>query len=448
MIASFIPYKKRALFIVVICVCICGCNTQVSFTEMDQSFVNPQSSNITDEIISAVDDSVKEEITLIPEEPATGISGGKGEFNTTRDDEVPDTGGWSSLPSPLPDNQGVKVEFKDEKKKIYEELKVQHIKITEKEETKLEKTSLPKIKSEKSKSKETTLEASMESVSPEPDITSKDSNDQKATTNLETERKKKSEKPFKDQAKIKPNPPENKRILTAKLSDKVLQEKKIRKSPVLPDKKKELPPPPVFGSLAGKVTIKSKGKVLSPTNVIIVLEPTDPGLLIERPTKTHLVEMKGKKYQPRYLHIRVNDAVIFRNADPFMHNVFSLEGLNKFDLGTYGRDSEPRHTFKHPGLVKVYCNIHPAMACFIMVSNGDWGYITDSKGLFRIEGLPVGDYQLKAWNIRGDFKSAVEINPNQIANVDIQIDGSSFKERPHLNKFGKKYPKISGDEFY
>ena len=202
------------------------------------------------------------------------------------------------------------------------------------------------------------------------------------------------------------------------------------------------------GKISGKVTVISKGKTLSPENVLIALEPTDSTLTPVRHPRSYAVEMIGKKYRPRYLHIRVNDSVTFKNLDPFMHNVFSLSGLNKFDLGTYGKGTETQHKFNQPDLVKVYCNIHPTMACFIMVSRSDWSYVTDPDGVVEIENLPPGEYRLTAWNIRGEFDDIIKIFPDQTTVVNILIDGSKYKKKPHLNKFGKRYPKNINGELY
>ena len=288
----------------------------------------------------------------------------------------------------------------------------------------------------------------VEPVEQKQDTTTLVSKEKEAAQELEARHKQDFEEQIEVSQTERKNP-EKKPVLTAKLSDGIVREEPIKGvMPTLQKEKKEPTPLPATGSLSGTVTIKSKGKTLSPENVIIVLEPMDASHLVERSPKTHIVEMKGKKYRPRYLHIRVDDTVVFKNGDPFMHNVFSLEGSNKFDLGTYGRDTEPSHTFEYPGLVKVYCNIHPAMACFIMVSRSDYGVITDRKGSIKLDNLPAGEYKLKAWNIRGEYNQAIEIIPGKPTAVAIQIDASKYRKRRHLNKFGKKYPKKSGDEFY
>ena len=59
--------------------------------------------------------------------------------------------------------------------------------------------------------------------------------------------------------------------------------------------------------------------------------------------------------------------VEFPNEDPIFHNAFSVSGQNRFDLALYKRPKTGSQTFQHPGVVKVYCNIHPQMSAVVVV---------------------------------------------------------------------------------
>ncbi len=202
------------------------------------------------------------------------------------------------------------------------------------------------------------------------------------------------------------------------------------------------------GSIRGSVALVTE-RATGSDDVFVVAEPMDSAMALVAGggSTTHNVEMSDKKFRPKFLLIRVGDTVRFKNLDAFQHNVFSLTGNNKFDLGTYGRGTEPTHTFAHPGVVKVYCNIHPDMACFIMASAHKWGAVTDAGGEFDLSGLPPGKYTLKAWSVRGEAEAEVEVLSGQTAAANLEIDGSRYKRKQHRNKHGKRYKK-SQDEFY
>jgi len=57
----------------------------------------------------------------------------------------------------------------------------------------------------------------------------------------------------------------------------------------------------------------------------------------------------------------------FPNNDRVFHNVFSFRDGKRFDLGLYPVGAVKTIPFDRPGLSRVFCNIHPGMAAYIMV---------------------------------------------------------------------------------
>src|SRR5213076_1923633 len=74
----------------------------------------------------------------------------------------------------------------------------------------------------------------------------------------------------------------------------------------------------------------------------------------------------------------------------FDHNVFSASGPDPFDLGQYGRGEAKTWTFTSPGLVRIFCNVHPRMVAFVQVMAG--GHFTQAAvdGSFEIPAVPPG----------------------------------------------------------
>jgi len=69
--------------------------------------------------------------------------------------------------------------------------------------------------------------------------------------------------------------------------------------------------------------------------------------------------MEDKKIEA--LTVQVGDKLVFENADPFFHNIFSLSDLKSFDLGSYESGKSKSVTFDKKGKVEVECAIHPQM---------------------------------------------------------------------------------------
>ena len=45
--------------------------------------------------------------------------------------------------------------------------------------------------------------------------------------------------------------------------------------------------------------------------------------------KEHTVDQKDKQFSVKEISLKVGDSIIFRNSDPFFHNVYSLSPLKK-----------------------------------------------------------------------------------------------------------------------
>jgi hypothetical protein len=73
---------------------------------------------------------------------------------------------------------------------------------------------------------------------------------------------------------------------------------------------------------------------------------------------------------------------------------------NRFDLDLYKRPKSGRFTFQNPGVVRVYCNIHPQMSAVVVVRDSPFFAMAQADGSFAIPDVPAGRYVLKAWHER------------------------------------------------
>ena len=84
------------------------------------------------------------------------------------------------------------------------------------------------------------------------------------------------------------------------------------------------------------------------------------------------VTMKSKAFEPRVSVVGVGASVEFPNQDSIFHNVFSVSGDNRFDLELYKKPKSASKVFEHPGIVRIYCNIHPQMSGFVLVRDNPY----------------------------------------------------------------------------
>ena len=155
------------------------------------------------------------------------------------------------------------------------------------------------------------------------------------------------------------------------------------------------------------------------------------------------VTQKSKAFSPRVLAVPLGSSVSFPNENPIFHNVFSLSQPQPFDLGLSRSGAAKTRTFTEPAVYFVFCNIHPQMSAFLVVSPSAWVATAGPDGSWSLE-LPAGRYRVTALSERAS-PVAVEVTV-KAGGADVpalSLDESVAVTTPHLNKFGKPYPKAA-----
>ena len=130
-------------------------------------------------------------------------------------------------------------------------------------------------------------------------------------------------------------------------------------------------------------------------NVVVWLEapnaPRPPG------APKIVLDQRNLNFSPRVLAVRVGATVEFPNNDRVFHNVFSFIDGKRFDLGMYPVGTMRPVTFDRPGLSRIFCNIHPNMAAYVMAIDSPHFAVSDGSGAFRLPSVPVRRYRYHAW---------------------------------------------------
>jgi plastocyanin len=192
------------------------------------------------------------------------------------------------------------------------------------------------------------------------------------------------------------------------------------------------------GSVSGRVALVQKGgrRASDLSDVVVFLEGVKGR---PRPTPATMY-MKGKAFLPRVAVVAVGSTVEFPNEDPIFHNVFSVSGENRFDLDLYKRPKRGSWTFQAPGLVRVYCNIHPQMSAVVLVRDNAHFTLASADGAFTLADVPPGSYTLKAWHERaGEVAQPVTVAAEGDARADLVLDASQYKRVSHKRKDGSSY---------
>ena len=142
-----------------------------------------------------------------------------------------------------------------------------------------------------------------------------------------------------------------------------------------------------------KGTARAAGRAAEDT-VVWLEAPNAPA---RPPAGSIILDQRNLAFSPHVLVVRVGTVVDFPNDDRVFHNVFSFRDGKQFDLGMYPVGSLRKVTFDRPGLSRIFCNIHPNMAAYVMAVDSPYFGRADRSGAFTIADVPDGTYKYHAW---------------------------------------------------
>jgi plastocyanin len=203
-----------------------------------------------------------------------------------------------------------------------------------------------------------------------------------------------------------------------------------------------IPGPRQPGTVAGRVEIKApppervaprypsaagQGSQSMPAipTVVFLEGPVTGALPWAQPPRTAVVQ-KNLQFSPSLLMIPKDTSVSFPNEDGEFHNVFSYSKAKRFDLGRYRKGESKSVLFDKPGIIKVYCEIHPWMRAAILVLENPYYAVAAADGTFSITGIPAGHYELVVWNIDvGSTRADVDVTPGKTPDLRIRLQAGS-----------------------
>lgn len=168
-------------------------------------------------------------------------------------------------------------------------------------------------------------------------------------------------------------------------------------------------------------------------------------------TRSVTIAQRQKRFVPHVAAVPVGSTIDFPNFDPIFHNAFSNFSGQPFDVGLYAPGTSQKVRFLRPGVVRVFCNIHPTMSAVIVVAPTNQIAVTNKAGQFSIEGVEPAEYQLRIFHERASeqtlraLERKVTVERGNVPLRPIIISESGYIEVPHKNKYGKDYPPVIED---
>jgi plastocyanin len=174
-----------------------------------------------------------------------------------------------------------------------------------------------------------------------------------------------------------------------------------------------------------------------PEEAEVFLEDGDLGG--EMPKGPFAMRQVAKSFRPAILIVPKGEKVSFPNNDVLQHNIFSLSPANKFDLGLYGPGEARSQGMDKPGIVAVYCNIHPQMLGYLVVVTNPFFTRPEPNGTFSLKKVPAGTRHVVAWFPFGEpERQEIHVEAGQVAQFNAVLREKGASNR-HNRKDGSPY---------
>jgi len=145
--------------------------------------------------------------------------------------------------------------------------------------------------------------------------------------------------------------------------------------------------------LAGTVHAGGRPK----QDAVVWLEPTKAQASPQIAKKRVVLDQRTLTFFPHVLAVQVGTTVDLPNNDRVFHNVFSFTNGKPFDLGLYPTGASKNIKLDRAAINRLYCNIHPHMAAYIIAVDSPYYATSDRDGRFSISEVPAGTYTYHAW---------------------------------------------------
>lgn len=117
-----------------------------------------------------------------------------------------------------------------------------------------------------------------------------------------------------------------------------------------------------------------------------------------------VLDQKGCRFAPDVLIVKKDADLTVRNSDPVLHNIHTYEIIGAVRRTMFNVGQPDKGDLKQPvkvrraNVVKIECDAHDFMHAWAFAADNPYAAVTREDGSFTLEGLPDGDYEVKAWH--------------------------------------------------
>ena len=154
-------------------------------------------------------------------------------------------------------------------------------------------------------------------------------------------------------------------------------------------------------------------------NVVVILRASDR-IAAAQPTQL-VLDNKRCAFAPHVQVAPVGSELLLKNSDPILHTVHARLGNETlFNIGL-PKWRQVTKQLDRAGVIRINCDVlHTWMSAAIVVTDSPYFAVTDERGFFSIERLPVGQYQAEIWHEKlGTRTTTLSVTADGAVSLDV-----------------------------
>ncbi len=150
--------------------------------------------------------------------------------------------------------------------------------------------------------------------------------------------------------------------------------------------------------LLNEALVLGEGQTMA--NILVQIVGGLPEQEYPVPSEPVIMTQAGCHFTPRVSAVMAGQTLRILNPDGIMHNVNGVPRENRpFNRAMPKNVTELDVTFdKTEDAFMLRCDIHPWMRGYVAVVDHPFFDVTEKDGVYKIEGLPAGEYEVQVWH--------------------------------------------------
>ncbi len=142
--------------------------------------------------------------------------------------------------------------------------------------------------------------------------------------------------------------------------------------------------------ITGKVVLSGEPAV----NAVISVEGLDTGGSPD--SAAYVVDHRDLDFVPHVVAARPGATLILKNSDGMPCRLYSVSPSGAFVMRR--QEGKPMTIpLNRPGVIQLRCADHERIHAYVVIKENPYFAITDSKGEYKISGVPAGRHTLQLW---------------------------------------------------